>query len=639
MARISQIKTSFCLLLLAALFTLPLTAANPWAAKHGMTSAQYQAAFNQYDGDGYRLNHISGFSVNGTAYFNAVWEQKNGPDQYAKHNLTSAQYQTEATQKHSQGYRIVLVDGYNVGSTPYYTAIWEKTTGPALISKHGLTSAEYQAEYNQNKNAGYRLVHVDGMGIGNTAYYAAIWEKTDGPLLVAKHGLTSAQYQAEVSEWAPKGYRLTCLSTYNLGNADYYAFIMEKTSGPAWNARHDMNSSVYQSEFENRLYTGFKPTIVTGCSTGSAQYAAVWQSTGVWSTADLNHVENTVKAFMNKYNVPGASMAITKDGNLVYARGFGKADQSTGELVDPSSLFRIASVSKPITGAAIMKLEEQNKLELTDKVFGEGALLGTTYGSTLSTREKNIRVKNLLEHTAGGNPWDNDMKDGDTWNDPMFQNNSANHKDLITQIIKDREPDADAGDTYAYSNFGFCVLGRIIEKETGQSYETWVKNNILAPSGITGMSIGGDTKAQKKAREVVYYGQNGDDPYAWKVGRMDAHGGWIATPIDLVRFATHVDDFPTVPDILSGATIDKMTTGSSANPGYAKGWNINGNNWFHMGSLPGTGAVFVRTGSGYTWAFLVNTKSNADAFFGDMDKMMWDVVNGIDNWPTGTDFF
>jgi len=625
-------------LLIGIFSSISLFAGSPWASRHGLTGAQYQSAVNEFVGAGYRIAHASAFSVGSTPFFNVIFEKVNGPGQVAKHGLTSAQYQAKAVEMKNTGYKLTLVDGYSVGTTAYYLALWDKTAAPTLKARHDMSNEEYQQEVNQNKAAGYRLLWVDGMGLNGQGNYAAIWEKVTGPEMVARHGLTAAQYQTEVNNWVPKGYRITCLSSFNVGNTDYYAFIAEKTGGPLWDARHDMNNQMYQTESDNHYYTGFKPTLVTGCSTGAAQYAAVWENTGVWTKTDLDYLENTIEAYLKKYDVPGASIAITKNGNLVYARGFGLADKSTGEKVGTSSLFRIASVSKPITSAAIMKLTEIDaNFDLVDKVFGANTLLGTTYGddAQYSAREKAINLQMLLEHTAGGTSWANNGSD------PMFSKPSMNQAELIGDVLDNREPDFTPGTQWAYSNFGYCALGRIIEKKTGQTYQNWVKSNILAPCGITAMQIGGDTKAQKKAKEVVYYGQNGDDPYVWKIARMDAHGGWIASAIDLARFCTHVDGFANTPDILSAASINTMTTPCSVASGYAKGWKVdNSDEWWHLGSLPGTGSIMMRTSSGYTLSFVTNSKDGNTVFFSDMENMIRGFVGGVKTWPAaGVDFF
>ena len=214
----------------------------------------------------------------------------------------------------------------------------------------------------------------------------------------------------------------------------------------------------------------------------------------------------------------------------------------------------------------------------------------------------------------------------------MFQQTSYDHKKLIGWVLDERNPGATPGATYDYSNFGYCVLGRIIEKKSGQSYVGYVKNSILKKCGISDMHIGGNTKSQKRSNEVVYYGGSA---YDYNIKRMDAHGGWIASAVDLARFAVHVDGFNTEPDILNSSTINTMTTGSSANSGYAKGWAVNGsNNWWHNGKISGNGAILVRTSSGYCWAFLMNK-----TWEGEADGMMWDVVNGINSIPSSINLF
>jgi hypothetical protein len=120
-----------------------------------------------------------------------------------------------------------------------------------------------------------------------------------------------------------------------------------------------------------------------------------------------------------------------------------------------------------------------------------------------------------------------------------------------------------------------------------------------------------------------------------KVARMDAHGGWIAKPIDLVRLSVRVDGLNPKPDILSASAIATMYQGSSVNSGYAKGWSVNkSNNHWHGGSLPGEQALMVNTNDGFSWAVLVNTRSKKSGFGGDLDKLMWQIKSKVTNWPS-----
>jgi len=311
-------------------------------------------------------------------------------------------------------------------------------------------------------------------------------------------------------------------------------------------------------------------------------------------------------------SVPGLSVAMARDGEMIYEAAFGWADRDKGEKVTPAHRFRIASLSKPITSVTLFHLMEQGRLKLDDFVFGRRGILGTQYGAPRG-RIADIRIVHLMTHTCGG--WTNDGRD------PMFRNPKMNHAQLIRWTLANQPLVNAPGEKYAYSNFGYCVLGRVIEKLTGRPYERYVREEILAKCGVTGMQIGGNTLAERAPREVMYY-QEHENPYGMNVRRMDSHGGWLATASDLVRFALHVDGKSAARDILKPDSLREMTTATTANAGYAKGWVINKvPNWWHTGSLPGTATLIVRTESGYCWAALANTRGKDLPLA--MDRMMW----------------
>jgi D-alanyl-D-alanine carboxypeptidase len=191
---------------------------------------------------------------------------------------------------------------------------------------------------------------------------------------------------------------------------------------------------------------------------------------------------------------------------------------------------------------------------------------------------------------------------------------------------------ATPGTKYAYSNFGYCVLGRVIEKITGQSYTNYVQQNIQSRCGISNMNIAGNALVDRRADEAQYFGQNGEDPYGMNVARMDSHGGWLASSIDYLRFMVRVDGFQTKPDILLPADITSMTTGSTANANYAMGWSLSPPNWWHNGSLPGTQTIMVRTPDGFCWAALFNSRGGSTG--NDQDTMMWAIHDSVKAWPS-----
>lgn len=347
----------------------------------------------------------------------------------------------------------------------------------------------------------------------------------------------------------------------------------------------------------------------------------------------IPQVDTVVNNFMSQYNVPGLSVAITRNGNLVYAKSYGLADMENSVEVSNSSLFRIASVSKPITGVAVMKLVEDGLISLDDKIFGEGALLGIVYGTKeYSERLKNITVDHLLHHTAGG--WPNDSSD------PMFKNSDMSVDELITWVLDNYTLSNNPGTAFDYSNFGYSLLGRVIEEVSGKSYEMYVKDEIFDQMDISDMHIAGNTEAERRSNEVKYYGHNTDKPYFYNVTRMDSHGGWIASATDLAKFLVHVDGFTTKSDLLQSSTIQTMVTGSQVNASYAAGWSVNSaDNWWHTGSLPGTASMIVRTSQGFNWVVLSNTRAWENSFYSDLDVLIWNAVNDPNtDWPD-VDFF
>jgi CubicO group peptidase (beta-lactamase class C family) len=340
-----------------------------------------------------------------------------------------------------------------------------------------------------------------------------------------------------------------------------------------------------------------------------------------------------VAAFKRQFRVPGFSVAISRNGQFAYDRSFGLADRQDSLQVTTSNLFRIASLSKPITAVAIFTLVEKGRLHLDDKVFGPSGILATKYGKgTDKQYVSDITVDHLLTHTAGGWPADS--------TDPMFQHDSWDQTKLISWTLENLPLTYPPGQHWAYSNFGYCLLGRVIEQISGQSYDDYVQATVLAPCGISGVRIAENSMKHRAKNEVIYYGQYGEDPYKMNVTRMDSHGGWIATPSNLVQFLDHLGS-PNIPSVLKPETLRLIFTPSPAYPQnsdakYARGWmvrnNGTGSRW-HNGSMPGSTTIMVQTGTGLCWAALANTRTQPhDEIDAAMDHLIWEMVRSVPAW-------
>jgi CubicO group peptidase (beta-lactamase class C family) len=368
------------------------------------------------------------------------------------------------------------------------------------------------------------------------------------------------------------------------------------------------------------------------------------------SGEEFSGAEKTVNAFLKKWSIAGASLAIARDGKLVYAKGFGYADTATKTETQPYSQFRIASISKLITAIGIMKLQEQGKLSLTDSVFGPRGILNDPYfAEPKDKRVYSITVAQLLGHEAG---W------SQRYGDQMFMPLVVAEKmgvpppvdtKTIVRFALDKRLQYTPGTGKAYSNLGYSILGLVIEKVSGMSYEDFCRKTILEPLGIFDMKIAGNLASEKAQFEVTYYEPSDIvlKPSIYGTGEMvpPSYGGndikalggagaWVATTPDLMRLLLAVDGFKTRPDILSDQSIRFMTDNEN---GFAPvGWKatVLDGTWWRTGSFPGSAGMMKRQSDGLAWVILFNSSAwNGPEIYSYISNMMSRVISKIEPWP------
>jgi CubicO group peptidase (beta-lactamase class C family) len=381
----------------------------------------------------------------------------------------------------------------------------------------------------------------------------------------------------------------------------------------------------------------------------SADAAATWKTTGTAVPA-LAGFDNQLKTFMQARGVTAGQVAVTYQGRLVLARGYSTESSLT---VQPTSLFRIASLSKSVTAAAIVRLVQDGKLSLSTPVT---SVLGFTppAGQTVDPRLKNATIKRLLQHLGG---WDSSVSGDPNFKDAVIAKAVGaslplGHADVI-KYMAGQPLDVAPGTKYAYSNYGYLLAGRVIEKVSGLSYATYVQQKLLTPLKITRMALG--ESVIKRPGEVPYESQYTGRtvmdssgtvvpfPYgAFSMHTQDANGGWLASAPDLVRWARMFDKPSTVLNAASLSSIwAKPETGLNANGSYyGLGWQIRPTttgtkqNTWHTGSMAGTYSLLVRTSSGLSWAAVFNRRDDPSGkSYGDIDAAMWTAANSVKTWP------
>jgi CubicO group peptidase (beta-lactamase class C family) len=362
-----------------------------------------------------------------------------------------------------------------------------------------------------------------------------------------------------------------------------------------------------------------------------ASRPAISQTLPEPSEAERAAMAEAAQAYIKTYSIPGLSIAFVKGEQILYRGAFGLANRSANEAVTPDHRFRIASLSKPVTAVAIFTLIQAGKLSLEQPVFGPNGALGKLgEGVKPDAPFGTVTVGHLLTHTSGG--WSNDPGSSD----PTMQQAWLTHAQVVAYGLANGRQVAAPGASYIYSNFGYCLLGRIIENVSGKSYEDYVREAVLAPAGAGDMKLADSATAAAGSGEVRYYtaGTDTADPQAIPIRRLDSAGGWLGTPSQYALFLSAAGGL-TTPPVLSAESVALMGKTTTANPGYASGWNVNANNgnWFHTGSLQGTQTFALRTRGGVGWAVFLNTRNRGyPEVLRDLINLGWTMARKVPAW-------
>ncbi len=635
------------LLLVFLLSVITTSHAIPWVERHGMSGTTLQSEFNLWTAAPYglRMTRISGSETSGQARFAAIFEKSSKTSGWvAQSGMTASSFTSTHNDLHADGFRLVWLDGYGVGATAYYNGIWEQTFGAAQRVRLGESLASHQSANSANTAAGYGLVDVCAFSVDGTSFHAGVWAQGIRSTVEVRYALTSAQYQTEFNAMGGDGYYLWRVNGFESGTAERFTGVWRTTSlGEGW-TYHGMRATDFNAHNINAQSLGYRPVAVEAYNLGAdTYYNAYWVRNGGLSTSRLGSLATAVQNYMSARNLPGLSLAIAREGRLVYARGFGYADTSDGEVAHSQHRWRIASVSKTICAvSALRALEDSATWSLGSRAFGSGALFGTDYGTlAYSTWEKEITLRHLFNMTAGWN------SEGKLWynSEPSW---GTDHAAIIGYQLDSVSPVWQPGTQDCYNNFNYQVVARIPEKISGQLFEDYTDAQVFDPCGITSMVLGGRTAADRKSNEVAYYaGDQWGTPEAIHPARMDGSTGWIAKPSDLLLLSRRIDGNPRHKDIIGAYALSQMQLGNgqpSCNGGtssYGMGWypsTRNGKTWWqHNGAMAGTQAILIVSDDGsQAFAYACNSVHSSDWPSGTFRNTILDLMDNIDDanaWP------
>lgn len=362
----------------------------------------------------------------------------------------------------------------------------------------------------------------------------------------------------------------------------------------------------------------------------------------------LEPLDAAMATIIDRHGLPGAALAIAKEGRLVFAKGYGWANLAAGEAIQPNTLFGLASLSKPITAVATLKLVEQGKLRLDDRVF-EIVNIKPPAGGRVDPRLAGVTVRQCLNHSGG---WDRAVR-----GDPV------NWEPQICRALRVRAPlsarqflsfaltlplDFPPGTDAKYSNLGYIALGEAITAISGQAYPRFVQEQVFKPMGITRAALHRVDGRYLAGEAIRYLTGSLIALPAMLLPMCDATGGWSGSVVDMARFMTNLDSSRGQP-VLNEKTRrlmleppPKPLKPRDNGTYFGLGWDsvsLQGKTYgvFKDGSYHGMRTFMKRLPTGVCWALLYNASMEFDPV--DMHiaaTTVQDVrrlVEGIDKYP------
>ncbi len=346
---------------------------------------------------------------------------------------------------------------------------------------------------------------------------------------------------------------------------------------------------------------------------------------GMSDLPELEGLDRKVCSYMRKWNLKGASLAIMRNDSLLYAKGYGWAEEEKSTSMEPSHIMRFASVSKLITAVGIMVLQDRDSLSIKDTVFGPSGILNDSLFTSL-IKDRNyhkITVEHLLRHQGG------------FYRDPLFSSRDVMNqmklehppvKEDFYRLVLSRRLKFMPGEWQRYSNFGYLLLSEIIEKVSGKPYEQFIREDVLRAAGCYDMHIAGTYYEDRRENEVRYYTHEGDGKFIEEYtnnGKMvercyggsnipllSGAGAWCGSPAELARLVASIDGRPEVRDIISQEAVSQMT-GYLDRETFSLGWNDTNPaaGWSRTGTLAGTCALVKYFPDGECWIMVTNTST------------------------------
>jgi CubicO group peptidase (beta-lactamase class C family) len=632
---------------------------------HDVSSATHQAQFTSLSGQGYRLVSLSVAGGLSAPRYSAVWELVGGPGWVSSHDMSLSQYATVRTTWINQGYRAKLITTAGTGGNRVIAAVFV-SDGASVYDSTSLAATSLGSVLDTQRGQGRIPCSIDTFEdtLGN-AYYCLVCEPNPTGI-VWGHDLdeTAADFTTTRIAHGEGGERLACLG---MSDSQRYASVWYDQRVGTENLAHNQSGSGWQTQFNVQTGNGLFPRIIASGGVGAAhrtsgsfaQYRTpqvrLLTTTGTYRS-QFAAVDTYMTGLVTSQQARAASIAIARDGKLVYARAFTRAE-SGYPITQPTDAFRIASCTKPITAIATHQLDEMGLVTMSTR---PQSVLGLAYSDT---RFDNIELRHILEYTSGID------RNYDPWTIANWQNPSSPvlpvGLTLGTQWLADQAmmfAPTNPPTYYRYSNSAWMLAAEVIRVRSGQTFMAFLQSQVFGPLGITRIRVAPSEFAQLTANDVMHHldvldldaserytdRRRRSAQYAQDLEFKRASGGLASSSVDYVRFLSGIFDLRGADAIvLDSATVDSVLARHAYtefnDPTQTQNICLAGMSWTDRGngvhsygkggSLENASASVAWRTDGVSFAVFVD-KGDAGA----NSESIHGFIEAVTNWPDVDEF-
>ena len=374
----------------------------------------------------------------------------------------------------------MLRDTLSRGNPATFSAVWESNReGLDWHLEYDLSSQEYGTAFRNYRAAGFRLVDMEVYGPPVNPRYAAVWwASCDNSNWKQIRGMTAATLDARVAAESQIGFQVIDVEAYRTSSGRRYAAIWHQMpAGREWEVETADNFAEFLSLQRDFVDQGFRPIDLESVTTPNGpRYVGVWaENEDRYDFAVRPLIDTAIMNYRNLHVLPGVSVVVMRDDEVIYRRGLGWADSASAKRAHAGTIYLSASISKAMAGNIAAQLEARDpNFTLTQPTSDFLPNLPAGHTHTLEQLlAKTGCVRHYRQVTNAGRPdtltrfvWQKDAVE-DLWGDTLLSS-----------------PNCTPGTDWHYSTHGYTYLGAALEEHTGMSSIDLVETELAQPYGL-----------------------------------------------------------------------------------------------------------------------------------------------------------